>query len=150
MTTASPFIVRLHTSNMPTDLYQVLGPMTEDEFLEELQDVDWTAEFQQEAEEFNPITMEVRDSRTGYYLGISIIPNEGGEFQFFVAFGTHVEEDGEVERMVKMYGTGSEEAEVPLQLAKDLYARNFRAIQAKLGELDFFDEIEDMYLNLDD
>lgn len=143
-------ILRVHSSKMETDWYELKGTITGEEFTKEFKSVDWANDYWTETknETFNSHSIEAFDKNNMTYFGISVCPNTESTFQYLLCYGKHSESnDSNISRKVKLYGTGSEDQEVVIEFIKLYFQNDLTEFENELNKIDFFDEIEDVYLN---
>lgn len=147
------FTSRLHTTEFETDWYRPLGHTTLEKHLADFKSIDWADEYWKEdsAETFNWPDLEVLDGQNSKYLSVSVCPMTHNSFQFYVGLGVHNEnsDNGRVTRTVRLYGTATDKPDRTIALIKLFFDRDFDKLNRHLERLDFFDEIEDMYQNIE-
>lgn len=145
------FISRIHKANYESDSYKMLGKTDYEKHLADFNNIKWSDEYWKEYRDltFNFPDLEVLDEKSGKYLSISLAPNDEDSFQFSIGLGNHKENanGGNPTRTVKLYGTESENDELPKKLIRLIFDRDYEQINSELNELFLFDEIEDVYIN---
>ncbi|MCG2432169.1 hypothetical protein [Aequorivita xiaoshiensis] len=145
------FISRIHKTDYETDSYKLLGKTDYKKHLTDFNQINWSDEYWKEYRDltFNFPDLEVLDEKNGKYLSISMAPNTDDTFQFSIGLGNHKENaSGEIPtRTVKLYGTESENKELPKKLIQLIFDRNYEQIENELNKLFLLDEIEDLYIN---
>ena len=145
------FVSRIHTTELETDFYRLLGKTSLEKHVSDFENVDWKGDYKKEfnSMEFNMPDLEVLSKNDSKYLSISIAPNTEDSFQYVIGLGTH-EETGDPNnpnRKVKLYMTESENSEIPKKFFDLFFERNFQKINTELNGLYLMDEIEDVYKN---
>lgn len=149
----SDFNSRIHTTDIETDLFKLLGKTTYEKHLKDFENIDWEKEYWKEnrSNHFNVPDLEVLDNVTSKYFTISVCPNTQESFQYYVGFGNHNlnNETGKVTRVIKIYGTSSTNQERIKELIKLFFEKDYKKLQEKLDNLDFFEELDDAYENIE-
>ena len=150
--TSHRFSSRIHTPEMKTDVYKLLGTTSYEKHLKDFESVDWKEDYWNEyrSNSFNMTDLEVFSENDSRYLSISTSPDTDDTFQFHIGYGTQIESEkpGNPKRIVKMYLTESESDDVPKEFIELFFRRDFDQIESKLKDLFFMDEIEDLYINI--
>ena len=146
------FVSRIHTTELETDFYRVLGKTSLEKHISDFEKVDWKNDYIKEfnSMNFNLPDLEVLSKNDSKYLSVSIAPNTEDSFQYVIGLGTH-EETGDPnhpKRKVKLYMTESENSEIPKKFFDLFFERDFKAINSELDGLYLMDEIEDVYKNV--
>jgi len=145
------FISRIHKTDYETDSYKLLGKTDYEKHIADFNKINWHDEYWKEYRDltFNFPDLEVLDENNGKYLSISLAPNTEDSFQYSIGFGNHKENSGGQmpTRIVKLYGTESENKELPTKLIRLIFDRDYEQIDNELNKLFLFDEIEDLYIN---
>lgn len=151
--TSAEFTSRIHTTDLDTDWYRPIGQTTLEQHLANFQSINWESEYWKgdSAETFNAPDLEVLDHKTSKYLSVSVCPNTHESFQFYIGLGTQSENTntGQVKRIVRLYGMGSDNPDKVTSLLKLFFERDFDGICRLLKDLDFFEELEDLYQNIE-
>jgi len=145
-------VFRVHESSMETDWYQPKGPVTQKQFLDYFDSINWKEIFWTEwvNETCNPISLEAFNTTTSTYFRISICPNTHTSFQFLIALGKHGERGNtNVNRIVKLYCTSKDSPEGVIRLTKLFFSGNLKELEMRLRKLTFMNEINDVYWNLE-
>ncbi|MEH6537836.1 MAG: hypothetical protein V7719_15650 [Psychroserpens sp.] len=145
------FVSRIHKTDYETDSYKVLGKTDYEKHLTDFNKINWSDEYWKEFRDltFNFPDLEVLDDKNGKYLSISLAPNADDSFQFTIGLGNH-KENGSGQnpiRTVKLYGTESENKELPKKIIRLIFDNNYEQIDFELNKLFLIDEIEDVYIN---
>lgn len=138
-------ILRVHTSKMDEDSYEVRDDATKEKFIEEFRKVDWETEFWSAENNgtFSPHSIEAINMDNGTFLGVTVMPNTMETFQYFLDYGTHTDiNDSTVHRKVKLYGIGSDEQKRVVGFINLYFQSDLTLFENELKEIDFFDEIE--------
>lgn len=147
------FISRVHTTDLKTDWYKPLGPTNLIKHLKDFKSIDWEREYWKEdsAKTYEASDLEVLDEENSKYFSISVCPNTFESFQFYVGLGKQIEnpENGNIKRTIRLYGTATDEPEKALSLLRLFFAQDFDKLEEQLAALDFFEEIEDVYHNIE-
>ncbi len=145
------FASRIHISDYETDSYKLLGKTEYEKHIDDFEQINWSDEYWKEDSNmtFNFPSLEVLDLKEGRYLSISQAPNTDDSFQFVIGLGKHRENSNPQNptRTVKLYGTESENKELPRKFIQLIFARNYEQIDEEVKKLYLFDEIEDLYVN---
>lgn len=151
--TSAEFTSRIHTTDLDTDWYRPLGQTTLEQHLANFLSINWESEYWKgdSAETFNAPDLEVLDHKSSKYLSVSVCPNTHESFQFYIGLGTQSENTNtdQVKRIVRLYGTGSDNPDKVIALIKLFFERDFDGIDRLLKDLDFFEELEDLYQNIE-
>jgi hypothetical protein len=151
--TSDEFTSRIHTTDLKTDWYRLLGETSLDKHLINFASIDWKNNYWQEdkAESFNFPDLEVLDQQSLKYLSISVCYNTPENFQFCAGLGTHNKnlKNGKVTRTVQLYGTATDNPDKVLELVKLFFNRDFDKLDKQIKTLDFLEEIEDLYQNIE-
>jgi hypothetical protein len=146
------FSSRIHTPEMETDVYKLLGTTSYEKHLKDFESVDWKKDYWNEyrSNSFNMTDLEVFSENDSRYLSISTSPDTDDTFQFYIGYGTQIETEKprNPKRIVKMYLTESESDDVPKEFIELFFRQDFDQIESKLKDLFFMDEIEDLYINI--
>ena len=146
------FISRIHTPDLETDFYRILGTTSLEKHSADFEKVDWKGDYKKEfnSMEFNMPDLEVLSKNDSKYLSVSVAPNTEDSFQYVIGLGNHLETDhpNNPNRTVKLYMTESENVEIPKKFIDLFFKRDFSKINAELQELYLMDEIEDVYKNV--
>jgi len=145
-------ILRVHTAKMETDWYELKGKVTREGFIKEFKMVDWENDYWTETknETFNSHSIEAFNKDNMTYFGISVCPNTPETFQFYLCYGKHSEpNDSTINRIVKMYGTGSSLQGKVIDFINLYFQNDLTRFENELDKIDFFDEIEDVYWNIE-
>ena len=145
-------ILRIHTSRMEKDWYELKGDVTQANFTKEFQKINCFKDYWTETnkETFNFHSIEVFNKENMTYFGISVCPNTTETFQYFLCFGKHSEpNDSIVTRMVKLYGTGSDNPKKVIAFINLYFLRDLTQLENELNKIDFFEEIEDVYSKIE-
>jgi hypothetical protein len=131
------FVSRIHTTDLETDFYNLLGKTSLKKHISDFEKVDWKGEYKKEfnSMEFNMPDLEVLSKNDSKYLSVSVAPNTEDSFQFVIGLGTH-EETGD-----------KKNAEIPKKFFDLFFERKFDEINSELDGLYLMDEIEDVYKN---
>ena len=147
----SEFISRIHTPELETDFYKILGTTSLEKHTADFQKIDWKKDFWSEYESgnFNMSNLEVFNVTDSKYLSIGTAPNTDDTFQFVIGLGNHIKTDGinNPVRKIKLYYTESENYEIPKKLIGQFFNREYSKIETELKKYSM-DEIEDLYLNI--
>jgi hypothetical protein len=146
------FVSRIHTTDLESDLYRLLGKTSLEKHISDFENVDWKGDYKKEfnSMEFNMPDLEVLSKNDSKYLSVSVAPNTEDSFQYVIGLGNHLETDhpNNPNRTVKLYMTESENVEIPKKFIDLFFKRDFSKINAELQELYLMDEIEDVYKNV--
>ena len=149
---ASEFISRVHTSELETDHYKLLGTTSLQKHIVDFHKINWKENYWNEfnSGSFNMTNLEVLNNSNTKYLTITTAPNSVDTFQFIIGLGTHkvTKSPNLLERIVKLYMTETENSEDPEMFIELFFKRNYDKIQLELDKLTFMDEIEDLYINI--
>ncbi|PQB05785.1 hypothetical protein BST85_13435 [Aureitalea marina] len=111
------FVSRIHTTDLETDLYQLLGKTSLEKHISDFENVDWKADYKKEfnSMNFNMPDLEVLSKNDSKYLSVSIAPDTEDNYQYTIGLGTHLETDdpNNPNRKVKLYMTESENPAIP-------------------------------------
>ena len=145
------FVSRIHTADLETDFYRLLGKTSLAKHISDFENVDWKDDYWKEFNSmgFNMPDLEVLSKNDSKYLSVSVAPNTDDSFQYIIGLGTH-EETGDPNnpnRKVKLYMTESENVEIPKKFFDLFFGRDFDGINSELDGLYLMDEIEDVYKN---
>ncbi|WP_209406407.1 hypothetical protein [Pseudozobellia sp. WGM2] len=145
------FVSRIHTTDLETDLYQLLGKTTLEKHISDFENVDWKADYKKEfnSMDFNMPDLEVLSKNDSKYLSVSIAPNTEDTFQYVIGLGAHLEtgDPNNPNRKVKLYMTESENPEIPKKFFGLFFNQDFDQVSSELQQLYLMDEIEDVYKN---
>ncbi|WP_220473642.1 hypothetical protein [Flagellimonas taeanensis] len=145
------FVSRIHTTELETDLYQLLGKTSLEKHISDFNNVNWKSNYEKEfnSMDFNMPDLEVLSKNDSKYLSVSIAPNTDDTYQFIIGLGTHLETDNPniPNRKVKLYMTESDNEEVPKKIIELFFKRDFAKINTELDQLYLMDEVEDVYIN---
>ncbi|MET1259889.1 hypothetical protein ABV409_11115 [Flagellimonas sp. DF-77] len=147
------FVSRIHTTDLETDLYQILGKTSYVKHVSDFENVNWKTDYSKEFRSgtYNMPDIEVLSKIDSKYLSISVAPDNHNPmlFQFIIGLGTHSETNNlkEPSRKVKIYLTESQNEEIPKKLIAQFFERDFNKINIELSKLYLLDEIEDVYIN---
>jgi hypothetical protein len=145
------FVSRIHTTDLETDLYQLLGKTSLEKHISDFENVDWKADYKKEfnSMDFNMPDLEVLSKNDSKYLSVSIAPNTEDTYQYVIGLGTHLEtgDPNNPNRKVKLYMTESENPEIPKKFFGLFFNRDFDQVNSELQQLYLMDEIEDVYKN---
>ncbi|RIV44167.1 hypothetical protein D2V05_11815 [Flagellimonas pelagia] len=145
------FVSRIHTTELETDLYQLLGKTSLEKHISDFNNVNWKSNYEKEfnSMDFNMPDLEVLSKNDSKYLSVSIAPNTDDTYQFIIGLGTHLETDNPniPNRKVKLYMTESDNEEVPKKFIELFFKRDFAKINTELDQLYLMDEVEDVYIN---
>lgn len=146
------FTSRIHTTDLEPDWYRPLGQTTFEQHLANFQSINWESEYWKgdSAETFNAPDLEVLDHKSSKYLSVSVCPNTHESFQFYIGLGTHNENPntGQIKRTVRLYGTGTDKPDKVIALIKLFFDRDYDEIERLLKDLDFFEELDDLYQDI--
>ena len=145
------FISRIHTPELETDFYRILGMTSLEKHTADFQKINWKKDFWREYESgnFNMTDLEVFNRTDSKYLSIGTAPNMDDTFQFVIGLGTHKETNDKNNpiRKTKLYFTETENTEVPEKLIELFFKGDYSNINSELNTYEM-DEIEDLYLNI--
>ena len=145
------FVSRIHTTDLETDLYQLLGKTTLEKHISDFENVDWKADYKKEfnSMDFNMPDLEVLSKNDSKYLSVSIAPNTEDTYQYVIGLGTHLEtsDPNNPNRKVKLYMTESENPEIPKMFFGLFFNQDFDQVSSELQQLYLMDEIEAVYKN---
>ena len=147
------FESRIHTTEMEIDWYKFLGKTSLDKHLEDFDRINWKEDYWKEDENktYNSPDLEVLNTTNSKYLSISVCPNTFDSYQFFIGYGTHKtdESQNQIYRTVKLYGTATDQKEDVKDFIRLFFTGNLTKLESRLEKLDFFEELEDVYQNID-
>jgi len=145
------FISRIHTPDLETDFYRILGTTSLEKHTSDFQKIDWEEDFWTEYDSgnFNMSDLEVFNLADSKYLSIMTSPNTDDTFQFVIGLGTHTETNDQNKpiRKTKLYFTETENTEIPIRLIELFFKKEYSKINSELNKYSM-DEIEDLYLNI--
>ena len=146
------FVSRIHTTDLETDLYRLLGKTSFQKHISDFDKIDWKGDYTKEfnSMNFNMPDLEVLSKNDSKYLSVSVAPNTEDSFQYIIGLGTH-EETGDPnnpKRKVKLYMTESENSEIPKKYFDLFFKRDFGEIYSELDGLYLMDEVEDLFKNI--
>ena len=145
------FITRLHTPELETDFYKILGTTSLQKHFNDFEKIDWKKDFWSEYESgnFNMSNLEVFNVTDSKYLSIGTAPNTDDSFQFVIGLGNHIKTDdiNNPIRKIKLYYTESENPEIPKKIIGQFFDGEYSKIDSELKKYSM-DEIEDLYLNI--
>lgn len=146
------FVSRIHTTELETDFYRLLGKTSLEKHISDFESVDWKNDYVKEfnSMNFNLPNLEVLNKTDSKYLSVSVAPNTEDSFQYVIGLGTHKEtgDPSNPKRKVKLYMTESENAEIPKKYFDLFFKKDFEGINSELDGLYLMDEVEDVYKNV--
>ncbi len=151
----SGFESRLHESSYHTDFFKILGPTKLEKHIKDFERIDWETEYWKEnnQETFNSPDLEVLDKNSNRYLSVSVCPNTHDSYQFYFGLGNHIEtiiEDSIViNRTIKLYGSLTNNPKDVEFIFHLFFERKYEDLNIELNRMDFWEEIEDKYLNIE-
>lgn len=150
-TMKNEFISRIHTTDMETDTYKLLGKTSFEKHISDFENIDWKAEYKKEfnSMNFNMPDIEVLSITDSKYLSISIAPNTEDTFQYIIGLGKHLqtENTNNPDRIIKLYMTESENVKIPKKFIALFFKQKFSEINSELKKLYLMEEIKDVYIN---